>query len=127
MSHTTHMLILDPVNPERVRGQLDDMLARRANFAPAWEHDRDTWPAEPCWFTTPGQGLPALTLLRYAVDAPLEWDDETDPVQYLLRVTFDTAYGWEGPRGERCKELHDALCQELAWWMGDAGVRGMVR
>lgn len=83
----------------------------------------------------PMQGLPAwLIVTRNADGTPVQttknnhWDEcESDcdynhsPAHYL-RVDVDTPYGYTGPDGEGCGDLHARLVTELGLWLDEREV-----
>ncbi len=80
----------------------------------AWEHrnysaSSDDW----VYANRPGQGLVALLTVRHGAECG------TDSVT----VTFDTAYGFSGPCGADCGDLHAWLVSQLAQWLELRGAR----
>lgn len=96
-----------------------------------------------------GQGLPAILEVYYKPAGPLrtdadqsahdeycnmpesEWWDEDLPVcdgsrhriACHVEVSFDTAYGFQGPEGMGCGDLHAVLVGEVGQWLDERGVR----
>lgn len=86
----------------------------------------------------PGQGLSAWLMMHYRPGAPLRSAEqaaghdeyceedcsgrEHRPACWL-EISFDTAYGYRGPGGEGCGDLHARVVAELGQWLDKAGVR----
>lgn len=92
-------------------------------------------PAGAWWiWNTPGQGLLALLDIRYRKDGPLRalpeaHDEDCEPgctrdhrPACWLEASFDTPYGYRGPGGEGCGDLHARLVAELGQWLDGKGV-----
>lgn len=139
MTLSTDLIICEPVDPRSVFDHALGLLATAVDFDPTWDYtpagQSDVW-TNAHYVSTVGQGLPAWLFLHHATDAPLIiWDDErlrdmaeydgiTDFVppwfdQHLIRVDFDTAYGYRGPHGGGCGDLHAWLVSEMAMWLAD--------
>ncbi|MFF4600595.1 hypothetical protein [Amycolatopsis sp. NPDC001319] len=88
-------------------------------------------------FNPCGIGLPAWLWIYYGADGPMvETPDDPsdeDEVEYIARtptkngwaameVTFDTAYGYRGPDGESCSQLHARLVAQLGKWLDAKGL-----
>lgn len=71
------------------------------------------------WPTKCGQGLPAWTGCRYRMDGPLyredkyeTYEDGSDELPYFVApacsvlIDWDTTYGYTGPNGIGCSDLH---------------------
>lgn len=154
MTLSTDILICEPVNPEHLWEFTMGLLARGVDFEPKWRHvgiGEPCWlrddgspgstAATDEYRTILGQGLGALTVLQYAIDGPLtwwnedrlEWARETDPEfvppwfdQHLLRLDFDTAYGYQNRHGGGCSDLHAWLICEITDWLAARGVTKVV-
>lgn len=79
-----------------------------------WEHRTygelsDDW----VYANSPGQGLVALVTVRYGAEC------DTDSVT----ITFDTTYGFSGPNGADCGDVHARLVFRLAQWLELRGAR----
>lgn len=83
-----------------------------------------------------GQGLPGWLMIDYHPDKPLrindgeryfpdseEDEDESDQKRprCAYEVSLDTAYGYRGPNGEGCTELHASFVVRLAAWLLEQG------
>ena len=92
-----------------------------------------------CFGTRLGQGLPAILsvdfkpgdVLRTAEQAAEHEDcDEDEPVcdgsghdpACVLEVNLDTAYGYKGPNGMRCSDLHAVVIVRLGRWLAERSV-----
>jgi hypothetical protein len=85
----------------------------------------------------PGQGLCAWLFVYHGNGAPLvadgghhrycEPDDEEESHRQCfprwLEVSLDTGYGYRGPDGGGCGELHARLVAELGQWLDGRSVR----
>lgn len=58
----------------------------------------------------------------YEADAPVCVKTEHDPVCWY-EISWDTAYGYRGPDGMGCGDLHARLVAELGAWLDARGVR----
>lgn len=145
MTLSTDILVCEPVNPERVFRHGLSLLARAVSFEPRWEH----CPAgdgvgfkNAHYVSECGQGLPAWLWVHYASDGPLTYYDPDDHEyfretrgdawsppwfdQHCIRIDFDTAYGYKGPNGQGCSDLHAWLVQEMVEWLADNGATKVV-
>lgn len=58
------------------------------------------------------------------IDEHAEWiaNDPTENGWAAIEVTFDTAYGWRGPSGESCSDLHARLIRAVGQWCDRKGL-----
>lgn len=88
-------------------------------------------------YNPPGIDLAAWLWIYYGADGPMivpaddpEDPDEVDHVKSTptkngwaaIEVTFDTAYGYRGPDGESCSDLHARLVTALGQWCDARGL-----
>lgn len=78
-----------------------------------------------------GQGLPALLIVRYGMEAPIRPETDDDDPEYRsgppvdawsIEVDFDTAYGYRAENGAGCSDLHAWLVVELGRWLSNRGL-----
>lgn len=116
MTLGTTIRIPQPVNPERLLDHLTvlvggDPATVRRHCGPGFTRN------------AVGQGLAAIVEVAYGLDGPLpgrvHWmgPEEPDWPLACVAVYLDT-YGYRGPNGEDCEELHLRLAQEIATFAG---------
>jgi hypothetical protein len=134
MTLSTRIVVKDPVPVEPLfrfcQSLLGDPSTQRWKHVPA---DPDGWPYNPGYWNEGGQGLPAWLILHYGADGPLivEVDDPDDPdeAEYVqhksgcIDIDFDTAYGYRGPNGGSCSDLHAWLVLMVAGWLEQRGAK----
>lgn len=84
-----------------------------------------------------GIGLPALLEIQYGADGPMihrcdsfcdsgctdvQGDDPRDNGWAAIEVSFDTSYGYRGPDGEGCSDLHARLVRAVGQWCEQRGL-----
>lgn len=99
--------------------------------------DERHWRRNPVVMNVIGQGLPSMLIIEYGADGPLVLDDpeeETFPEDrdYLreqnkhragaFSINLDTAYGYRGPNGGGCSDLHAWLVQRIGRYLEERGV-----
>lgn len=137
MTLSTDMYIQGEVDLAQLRWIVQEALAKhddqhRPVDAQIWEEAKYSQNAV-C--TVPGQGLPAWTFIYFGEDgawrAPEdEYDNDVEEGEeprfvapkHFARIDFDTAYGYTGPDGEGCAELHTALMLQVGAWLEVQGV-----
>lgn len=152
MTLSTNVYVLDECEPTEVFRFCQELLEkydeqRRGPGRQKWSAEQDkTWrdgrsfvEPENAWSISNqiGQGLPAILDISYRPGAPLrtpqqaaECDDcepDCDKDHYYracwLDIDFDTAYGYSGPDGMGCGDLHARLVAQLGQWLDAKGVR----
>lgn len=138
MTLSTKIVLVEPTDPKAVFDFALGLLGRAVDFEPRWSHT----PAGGKGFSNAhyssecGQGLPAWLWVHYADDAPLTYWDASDLEEdgreapwwneHCVSIDFDTAYGYRGPNGQGCSDLHAWLVQEVGRWLLDRGVEKWV-
>jgi hypothetical protein len=142
MTLSTDMYIQGEVDLAELRQVVKEALAQhdqhhRSPDAQRWEENGGG--ADRFWrntfSTVPDQGLPAWTIVYHGADAAWrapedEYDDDVEEGEeprfvaprHFARIDFDTAYGYTGPHGEGCAELHTALMLQVGAWLDAQGV-----
>lgn len=153
MTLSTHVLVLDEVDPYEVFRFCQAIVGRydEGGRPPAEQRWRDKqqeefvdsrWVLRPespwCVSNQPMQDLPAWLLVSYRRGGPLRssgepaHDEDCEPDcdsdhsyrrDCWLDVDFDTAYGYRNDAGMGCGDLHAALISELGSWLDSRGVR----
>ncbi|WP_051325994.1 hypothetical protein [Glycomyces tenuis] len=140
MTLSTDMYIQGEVDLAELRDVVKAALAKhddqgRTPDQQVWETGGEVWTHSD--LTTPGQGLPAWTFIHYGENGawrnpepeyedPEYVDEGEEPrivtPRHFARIDFDTAYGYTGPNGEGCSELHTALMIQVGAWIDAQGV-----
>lgn len=135
MTLSTDIIIRQPVNPADLFSDLMALLARfpGSPAEPEWDHE----PERHQYVSRCGQGLPAWVFVHYAADGPLRvydderigWEREDDPTwqvpdwnEHCIKVNLDTGYGYKGPGGAGCSDLHAFLIAAIYHWCAGRGV-----
>lgn len=134
MTLSTTIIVRDPIPPRPLFDLGVKLLASDPKVD--WEplvSEHAPQPGEGCWSTQMGQCLAAFFDVTYGLDGPLSYygDEEPDwnpdPLpewdKHCVRVWMDTVYGYEGPNGGHCGDLHVWLAGELCRHLDDAGAR----
>lgn len=130
MTLSTTILILDPTPPEPLFRFGRTLLG--ATDAVEWTHEPaphplfgTVYPAE--MSNCLGQGLAAIWKVQYATDGPLidPYPDEREEgiPDHALKVWMDTAFGYHGPNGSRCSDLHAWMVMEVGLWCEERNLR----
>lgn len=129
MTLDTRFVINAPTDPREVFDFCNSLIG--ATEATQWSHDEAgkwKWQHNHAYRNHAGQGLCALMDVEYGVNGGKlredKYDDEGieitgvgehEPEGYV-EVSFDTAYGYRGPGGLTCGELHAGLVAHLGRW-----------
>lgn len=152
MTLSTNIYVLDQVDPHEVFRFCQEMLGRhdedrRGPDQQRWSDEQTSIYRDGNWAVHPdspwsisndiGQGLPAILDIDYRPGAPLrtpeqaaahDEDCDTDcsgtyhDRACWLDIDFDTAYGYRGPEGMGCADLHAAFIGELGRWLDGQGI-----
>jgi hypothetical protein len=124
----SYIVIVDPVDARALFDFGVGLLGSASNVT--WEpitHEMDPEYGHG-WSTQCGQGLASMFDVEFAADGPLrfhdpEWmgPDEVVPWwdQHCVSVRLDTAYGYRGPNGSGCGDVHLWLIREIGRWLDD--------
>lgn len=152
MTLSTNIYVLDELGPHELFRYCQTLLSKYDEQGRTWrqmacsDEPRKVWgdPDHPReagrWSISNqiGQGLPAILDITYRPGAPLytpeqaaqcdKWcADDCDKDHYeracWLDIDFDTAYGYRGPNGMGCGDLHAALVAEVGQWLDKRGLR----
>lgn len=133
MTLSTDIVIVEPIDPKTVFDFCLSLVARRFDREPRWDYTpagEGRGFSDAHYATECGQGLPAWLWVFHATDGPLTLRDPADDYEspapwcneHCVRVNLDTAYGYRGPNGSGCSDLHAWVIQEVAAWLADRGV-----
>jgi hypothetical protein len=128
MTLSTRVRITDPVPVADLRLHLTRLLG--GDESTRWKHREPSSDplgyANPRYANEPDQGLTAWLFVHYGADGPLLPEDPEDPAPEpaCVEVIFDTTYGYRGPRGGGCGDLHAWLIEEIADYLVRLGRRG---
>ncbi len=124
MTLGTHIRTTAPANPKALLDFLTVLV--EGDPATAVRRERPGYIANQL-----GQGFAAIVEIHYGLDGPLqmegfdyggEFHDEADgpfvpaPAAAVC-AELDTAYGYKGPDGETCSQLHLRLATAVAGWV----------
>lgn len=147
MTLSTNVYALDPVDPRELFRFAQGLLTRydedrRAPEQQQWSDEprHAVWGEPGTWTIANriGQGLPAILDISYRPDGPLrtaeqaaahdsDCDEDCDGNHYRRAcwadLDLDTAYGYRGPDGMGCGDLHAALVAEIGAWLDERGIR----
>lgn len=146
MTMTTTVIVKDPVPVEQLFRFAQSLLGDPDTME--WHHippmtpykfnERYTRPPEPngVYENRIDQGLAAILHVTYGADGPLvledaqdEWTSDEEWADYVAHhsgcvdIYLDTAYGYRGPNGGGCADLHAWLVAHIARWVEDRGAR----
>lgn len=147
MTLDTRMYVLDPINAGDLFRQAQAVLGKYDEQGRG--PDQMRWTADGgCISNAPGQDLPGWLMLHhgdgapyrtaedaavheccnhpdadyYDTDQPACTDTEHSPVCWA-EISIDTAYGYRGPDGMRCGDLHAAFVAEVGAWLDSQNIR----
>jgi hypothetical protein len=131
MTLTTRLVIVEPTPVKEVFDEVRRIIG--AQGARYRHEDSATWePGVGQYRNEPGQGFLALLWVKYGVDAPMRPEDESEyepedrsswPAdEWSIEVCLDTTYGYRGPRGSACSDLHAWIIQQLGRWLDERGL-----
>lgn len=128
MTLDTKIGLMAPVPLESLRDRCNELLGA----ADAKPMGPEAWYSETRWVygNAGNQGLPAWLMIYYSPDGPLPEEEDRDeieeqyrnPTGMVMEVSFDTAYGYRGPNGSGCGDLHAWLVSELGAWLDERRV-----
>lgn len=120
MTLNTRFYITTPgIDPDTVWQALLDMVEPRDFHLTRDEYTEEGSfkygpPGAVCRNTKVGIGLNAWCFMYYNADGSMiSLTDEND-IRTFIRLDFDTAYGYRGPGGESCSQLHGRIVTYLA-------------
>jgi hypothetical protein len=121
MTLSTYVRVLDPTAVRPVFDYGRELLACT---------DDNPWKVEDggdgkAMLNVIGQGLPSMLIVQYGHDGPLPADEDEGLPAASLSINFDTAYGYKGPQGSGCRDLHAWLVREMGKWLDARGLRWM--
>lgn len=148
MTLNTEIYVLDQIDPRSVFDKAAELIGVRPDYrftdGPHWTTGLNAIAAKP------GQGYDAWLILRYRPDGAIatadgnvaalaahiadsdpdthRWCDEDEHDVELehpcwLDLSFDTTYGFRGPNGEDCNDLHASYICKLGAWLDSQGIR----
>jgi len=133
MTLSTHIRLVDPVPPERVFQFCQSLLGDPEMML--WEHEDGYMPGCKMYHNRVGQGYASMLFVEYHPDGPLpryedleRWPDEPDtsPSGCCIDIFLDTTYGYTGPHGGGCADLHAWIITQVVaqfpgafWWKNE--------
>jgi hypothetical protein len=121
MTLSTYIRVLDPTAARPVFDYGRELLGC-TDENPWFERDRED---ARVICNRIGQGLPSMLIVKYGHDGPLPADEDEGLPAASLSINFDTAYGYRGPQGSECDDLHAWLVREMGKWLDARGLRWM--
>ncbi len=143
MTLATLIVVKDPVPVEALFRYGQSLLSADPT-SQKWERREAEegdfrWTINPQIRNTIGQGLPSMFIVTYGADGPLDLgppdyaDDDPDWNKHedqrrehqsgCVHIDLDTSYGYRGPNGGGCSDLHAWLVLMLGSWVERYGAR----
>lgn len=123
MTLSTHIVVKDSVPVLDLFRYCQSLLGDPDSQS--WEHTKCDGSADEWEYGNHrGQGLLAWLTVRHGQDAETQFFSEhtTSPRwRGSVVVTFDTGYGFRGPHGADCGDLHAYLVACVARWLEERG------